>query len=74
MSNGAAIILTPEQRRQIEAEGSAAYPNECCGILYGRDVTDNGVTRRIVEQLEPVQNAFEDGEQYHRFSITPAAR
>ena len=43
MSEPAAIILSPEQRRQIEAEGSTAYPNECCGILYGRDTVDNGV-------------------------------
>ena len=71
MSERGAIILTPEQKRQIEAEGSAAYPNECCGILFGRDVVENGVTRRVVEALEPVQNAFEEGEQYHRFSISP---
>jgi proteasome lid subunit RPN8/RPN11 len=66
------LILTPSQRRQIEAEGSAAYPNECCGIIYGRDVTDNGTTRRVVEELEPVVNEFEAGEQFHRFLITPA--
>jgi proteasome lid subunit RPN8/RPN11 len=66
------LVLTAEQRRQIEAEGVAAYPNECCGIIYGRDVTDGGVTRRIVERLETVNNEFEPGERYHRFLITPA--
>src|SRR4051812_35094256 len=66
------IILTDEQRKQIEAEGCAIYPNECCGIIYGRDVTAAGITRRVVEQLEAVPNEFEEGEQYHRFSITPA--
>src|ERR1700742_3408031 len=66
------IILTEQQRRQIETEGAAAYPNECCGIIYGRDVTAGGTTRRVVEQLEAVANEFEEGEQYHRFSITPA--
>jgi proteasome lid subunit RPN8/RPN11 len=59
--------------RQIRDQGVAAYPNECCGIIFGRDVTTDGVTRRVVESLEPVPNEFEAGEQYHRFLITPAA-
>lgn len=50
----------------IEAEGVRAFPNECCGVIYGRDA--NG--QRIVERLEPVTNDFESGEQYHRFSIS----
>ena len=63
------LHISPAFARQIEQEGAAAYPNECCGILYGRDV-DNG-TRRVIEKLEPVANSFDSGEQYHRFSITP---
>lgn len=63
------LLLTARQRRQIESEGSAAYPNECCGIIFGRD----GATGRVVEKLEPVANGFEAGEQFHRFSITPQA-
>ncbi len=62
----AKLILTADQKKKIEAEGVAAYPNECCGIIYGRDVAG----RRIIEELEAVQNAFEEGEQYHRFSIS----
>jgi proteasome lid subunit RPN8/RPN11 len=65
------LELTGEQFRQIEAEGVGAYPNECCGILFGRDVNDGGVIRRVVERLLPVTNAFDAGEQYHRFSISP---
>jgi proteasome lid subunit RPN8/RPN11 len=64
------IELTQAFAKQIDAEGASAYPNECCGIIYGRDVTANGVTRRVVERLEAVANEFEAGEQYHRFSIT----
>ena len=59
------LVLPPELARAIEREGSAAYPNECCGIMFGRDV---GGERRV-ERLEAVVNAFEEGEQYHRFSI-----
>jgi proteasome lid subunit RPN8/RPN11 len=66
------LILSADLRAQIESEGAAAYPNECCGILIGRDVAQNGVTRRIVDRLEAGRNAFEAAEQYHRFSIDPA--
>jgi proteasome lid subunit RPN8/RPN11 len=61
------LYLKPEFARQVEAEGSAAYPNECCGIMFGQDVGE----RRIVERLMAVNNDFESGEQYHRFSISP---
>jgi proteasome lid subunit RPN8/RPN11 len=60
------IILTPTQYRQIQDEGVKAYPNECCGILFGKDVEG----RRVVERLMPVPNDFDSGEQYHRFSIS----
>ncbi|HZL38613.1 MAG TPA: M67 family metallopeptidase [Tepidisphaeraceae bacterium] len=66
------LILPDALRRQIEAQGAAGYPNECCGMLIGRDVSENGAPRRIVERLEPGRNAFEAAEQYHRFSIDPA--
>ncbi len=66
MSEVLPLILTEAQRRKIESDGVAAYPNECCGIIYGRDVAG----RRTVEELESVVNAFESGEQYHRFSIS----
>lgn len=66
------LILSRPLRIQIEVEGQAAYPNECCGILIGRDVKVGGLTRRIVDRLEPGRNAFETAEQYHRFSIDPA--
>jgi proteasome lid subunit RPN8/RPN11 len=65
------LYLSPSFTRQIESEGAREYPNECCGIMYGRDVKDGETVRRIVERLEPVNNAFEEEEQYHRFSISP---
>jgi len=61
------IVLTSDQRRQIEQEGISAYPNECCGIIFGREIS----RRRIVDELTPVPNEFETGEQFHRFLITP---
>ena len=68
----APLILAPELSRRIEEEGAAAYPNECCGILVGRDIKDAaGVRQRIVDRLEPGKNVFAADEQYHRFSIDP---
>ena len=65
------IVMTSLAREQIEREGVAAYPNECCGILYGRDIVQDGEANRIVTRLEAVTNEFEAGERYHRFLITP---
>jgi proteasome lid subunit RPN8/RPN11 len=53
--------------RQIEREGSEAYPNECCGIMYGRDTAEG----RVVEKLQAVPNVYDEAERYHRFSISP---
>ena len=69
MSNPAApkpLRLTPAQADQIRREGAAAYPNECCGIIYG--VERDGV--RHVTLLEAVANVFDEDERYHRFSIS----
>ena len=65
------LVLPPKLRKQIEAEGSAAFPNECCGILIGRDVNGPNGTERLIERLLPGNNVFEAEEQYHRFSIDP---
>ena len=62
------IILTTSLKQQIEQEGAASFPNECCGIIYGTDEPHG----RVVTRLEAVSNEFEAGERYHRFSITPA--
>jgi proteasome lid subunit RPN8/RPN11 len=61
------IVLPAELKRQIESEGVAAYPNECCGVMLGRDAP----AQRVVERLMPVANVFDETERYHRFSISP---
>jgi proteasome lid subunit RPN8/RPN11 len=65
------LILRPAIARRIEQEGVRAFPDECCGILIGREV---GRERRIVEQLVPMANAFDPAERYHRFTIDPRAQ
>jgi proteasome lid subunit RPN8/RPN11 len=52
----------------IRREGEKAYPNECCGVLLG-DIDEND--NKVLHLIEPIVNAREDGEQYHRFLITP---
>ena len=59
------LVLSPALRAAIEAEAVAAYPNECCGILVGRD------KERVVDRIVPMANAFDPQERYHRFSIDP---
>jgi proteasome lid subunit RPN8/RPN11 len=61
------LLLPATLARQIEREGSTIYPNECCGIMFGRDTPEG----RVVDKLEPVPNVFDETERYHRFSISP---
>jgi proteasome lid subunit RPN8/RPN11 len=65
------LLLPQTIAREIEAAGAAAFPNECCGMLIGREISEGGVARRIVDRIEPADNAFAADEQYHRFSIHP---
>ncbi len=60
--------LSSELERNIRRDGENAYPNECCGVLIG-GVDNAGV--KSVKRTLTIDNAREDGEQYHRFLITP---
>ena len=64
------LAMPDDLRQRIQSEGAAAYPNECCGILIGRDLDG----RRVVDRLEPGKNVYVAEEQYHRFSIDPRAQ
>ena len=60
------LKLTGKIEAEIRKAGAEAYPNECCGILFGSE--ENGVN--TVKALKSIDNARESGEQYHRFLIT----
>jgi proteasome lid subunit RPN8/RPN11 len=62
------LFLSSEHENIVRNDGENAYPNECCGVLIG-EVDKTGV--KIVKHIETIHNDFEDGEQYHRFLITP---
>jgi len=61
--------------RQIGREGLLAYPNECCGILLGRDRSVEspalGAAIRVVDRAVSTPNASAATEQHHRFRIPP---
>ena len=52
---------------EMVAQAFDELPNECCGIMYGRDTVEG----RVVDRLEAVPNVFDETERYHRFSISP---
>jgi proteasome lid subunit RPN8/RPN11 len=62
------IVLSARWESLIRSEGEKFYPNECCGILLGSIGEDGS---RVVEDLIPIENAWESEEQYHRFQIEP---
>jgi len=62
------LRLSSELEKSIRTDGETAYPNECCGVLIG-EVDMEGV--KTAMRALTIDNAREDGEQYHRFLITP---
>lgn len=52
---------------QIKQEAEKAYPNECCGFIFG---SING-GNKYAENILACTNSTADSEQYHRFVITP---
>ena len=60
------LKLSKQIENEIRQAGADAYPNECCGIMFGSEDGDD----HVVKSLRPIVNARESGEQYHRFLIT----
>ena len=50
----------------MEEHGAEAYPNECCGVLLGKD--QDG--RKVVTGILPLKNARDDSPR-NRFLILP---
>jgi proteasome lid subunit RPN8/RPN11 len=63
-----ALNLTPALQRAIHAHGEAAYPNEGAGLLLGVAADDH----KTLVDIMPLANEWDEGEQYHRYLITPA--
>jgi proteasome lid subunit RPN8/RPN11 len=65
------IAFMPMLLTAVAREAQAAYPNEMCGILIGRDNQGPDGQWRLVERIEQVPNTFAKEEQHHRFLIDP---
>lgn len=65
--NRASLALSRELLGRIARHAEETYPDECCGILIGRD----GGAGRVVERVRPIDNRWEAGERGHRFLIAP---
>lgn len=48
------VIINNSARKVINEDAQLAFPNECCGFLYGRDIGDRIITRAV-----PVLNVKE---------------
>lgn len=62
------INLSRDVLQHMLLDGRKRYPEECCGIIFGKIGMD-GV--KNAERAESVDNGYEKSEKYHRFEITP---
>lgn len=53
------LQLTEDLAGQIRSHGKRAYPNECCGILLGRNEQD----RHVILEVVPIRNLRENAEE-----------
>lgn len=61
-----AIELPQQQIERIREHGQETYPNECCGVLLGKE--QDG--RKVVLEILPLKNARDDSPR-NRFLILP---
>lgn len=61
------LRIAPALLGAIERHCQGAYPREAAGLLFG---TDEGQIRSVTE-IKPLENAFEESEQGHRYLIDP---
>ncbi|HKQ56225.1 MAG TPA: M67 family metallopeptidase [Candidatus Eisenbacteria bacterium] len=60
------LVLRAAHVAEMESELAAAYPEEGCGVLLGRDEG----RRRVVERVAAIENRREDS-RGNRYLITP---
>lgn len=60
------LILHEKVKEEIIADALAAFPDECCGFLFGKEEGEE----RIVTAMQVVINAKE-GDKRRRFAIAP---
>ncbi len=63
----ATLKLSAGQQAAIFAHAERAFPDECCGAIFGHA---DGDTREVVE-LRELENTWDPAERRRRFLITP---
>lgn len=66
----AALVIAPADLARLRAEAEAAWPDECCGLLVGRDASAGQVR---VTRVVPSPNVAE-GDHADRFEVDPQVR
>jgi proteasome lid subunit RPN8/RPN11 len=64
--NESTITISEELKARIDESATAAYPEECCGVLIGRE---NGESKQVIYILE-TDNIHSDNKT-RRFMIGP---
>ena len=62
----ATLKIAEEAIKTMQQDAEAAYPNECCGFILGREVDE-----RFVEEAFSAQNS-KAGDRPRQFEISPA--
>ena len=65
---GGGLRITAADLERIERHGETAYPEECCGVLVGREAT--GEEPATVEQVVAADNERADS-RHNRYVISP---
>ncbi len=60
------IRITRELTKKIEVHGRETYPDECCGILLGKDDDE----ARLILDIAPLENHQTENRR-RRFFVTP---
>lgn len=61
------IHISHELVSEIRLESEKAYPNECCGFIFGKI---RG-REKFAEEIKAAVNSSDETEKFHRFEITP---
>lgn len=60
------VIVESEALTEMYKDAEQAFPNECCGFIYG---TEDDAERKIIEAVPVINN--KEGDQRRRFEISP---
>ena len=64
------IKVEKEAWETMVAHAEATFPNECCGVMFGKIDTDQENVPKLVTQAVPMENAYR-GAQEDRYELKP---